>query len=77
MLRSALAILGVHLQISVSFVYFAFTAAGGVQCGGRKTSPLTSIIVQFRFHFWSFEISERFVRNQKLNWFRLIFTDED
>ena len=30
---------------------FAFTAAGVVQCGGRKTSPHTSTIVQFIFHF--------------------------
>ena len=44
---------------------FAFTAAGVVQCGGRKTSPRTSIIVQFIFHFWSFEISENILRKQK------------
>ena len=54
-------------------ILFTFTAAGVVQCGGRKTSPRTSTIVQFIFHFWSFEISERILRNQKLNWFRLIF----
>ena len=36
---------------------FAFTAAGVVPCGGRRTSPRTSIIVQFIFYFWSFEIS--------------------
>ena len=29
---------------------FAFTAAGVVQCGGRKTSPRTSTIVQFIFY---------------------------
>ena len=29
-------------------------------------SPRTSTIVQFIFHFWSFEISERILRNQKL-----------
>ena len=52
---------------------FAFTAAGVVQCGGRKTSPRTSTIVQFIFHFWSFEISERILRNQKSIWFRLLF----
>ena len=45
---------------------FDFTAAGVVPCGGRKTSPRTSTIVQFIFHFWSFEISERILRNQKL-----------
>ena len=37
-----------------------------MQCGGPKTSPRTSTIVQFIFHFWSFEISERILRNQKL-----------
>ena len=30
---------------------FDFTAAGVVQCGGRKTSPRTSTIVQFIFYF--------------------------
>ena len=45
---------------------FALTAAGVVQCGGSKTSPRTSAIVQFMYHFWSFEISERILRNQKL-----------
>ena len=29
-------------------------------------SPRTSTIVQFIFHFWSFDISERILRNQKL-----------
>ena len=48
------------------FILFDFTAAGVVQCGGRKTSPRTSTIVQFIFHFWSFEISKRILRNQKL-----------
>ena len=47
-------------------ILFDFTAAGAVPCGGRKTSPRTSTIVQFIFHFWSFEISERILRNQKL-----------
>ena len=45
---------------------FAFTAAGVVLCGGRKTSPRTSTIVQFIFYFWSFEISVNILRNQKL-----------
>ena len=30
---------------------FDFTAAGVVPCGGRKTSPRTSTIVQFIFYF--------------------------
>ena len=33
---------------------FAFTAAGVVQCGGSKTSPRTSTIVEFIFHFCPF-----------------------
>ena len=50
-----------------TFVFlFAFTAVGVVQCGGRKTSPRTSTIVQFIFHCWSFEISEHILRNQNL-----------
>ena len=47
-------------------ILFDFTAAGVVPCGGRKTSPRTLTIVQFIFHFWSFEISECILRNQKL-----------
>ena len=46
-------------------VIFAFTAAGVVPCGGRKTSPRTSTIVQFIFYFWSFEISVNILRNRK------------
>ena len=41
------------------------TAAGVVPCGGRKTSPRTSIIVQLYILFWSFEISDNLVRNKK------------
>ena len=44
---------------------FAFTAAGVVPCGGHKTSPRTSTIVQFIIYFWSFEISVNILRNQK------------
>ena len=44
---------------------YAFTADGVVQCGCCKTSPHTSTIVQFIFHFWSFEISMNILRNQK------------
>ena len=51
----------------ISFlVSFAITAAGGVPCGGPKKSPRTSSIVQVIFSFWSFEISEDILRNQKL-----------
>ena len=34
-----------------SVFIFDFTAAGVVPCGGRKTSPRTSTIVQFIFYF--------------------------
>ena len=44
---------------------FAITAAGVVPCGGRKKSPRTSSIVQVIFSFWSFEIREDILRNQK------------
>ena len=52
------------------FVGFFFNVsklglAGVVPCGGRKTSPRTSTIVQFIFYFWSFEISVNILRNQK------------
>ena len=50
----------------INFVFlFAFTAAGVVQCGGRKTSGSTSNIEQFLFYFVSFEISVNILRNQK------------
>ena len=35
-------------------------------CGGSKKSPRTSSIVQIIFSFWSFEISENILRNQKI-----------
>ena len=35
-------------------------------CGGPKKSPRTSYIVQIIFSFWSFEISEGILRNQKI-----------
>ena len=54
-----IALKGTHLLF-----LFAFTAAGVVQCGGRKTSPRTSTIVQFIFYFWSFEISVNIPRSQ-------------
>ena len=44
---------------------FAMTAAGVVPCGGPKKSPRTSSIVQMLFSFWSYEISEGILRNQK------------
>ena len=52
----------IALKGSVLFL-FPFTAAGVVPCGGRKKSPHTSSII---FSFWSFEISEGILRNQKI-----------
>ena len=52
-------------MISVLFL-FAITAAGVVPCGGPKKSSRTSSIVQIIFSFWSFEISEGILRNQKI-----------
>ena len=37
-----------------------------MSCGGRKKSPRTSSIVQIIFSFWSFEIREGTLRNQKI-----------
>ena len=39
---------------------------GVVPCGGRKTTPRTSSIVQILFSVWSFEISEGIQRNQNI-----------
>ena len=55
-----IALIGTHF-----LSLFAFTAAGIVQSGGRKTSPRTSTIGQFIFYFWSFEIIVNILRNQK------------
>ena len=49
----------------LSFILFAVTAAGVVPCGGPKKFPRTSSIVQIIFSFFSFEISESILRNQK------------
>ena len=38
-------------DVSMVDFIFDFTAACVVPCGGRKTSPLTSTIVQFIFYF--------------------------
>ena len=53
------------LQGPVLFL-FAITAAGVVPCGGPKKSPHTASIVQIIFSFWSFEIREGILRNQKI-----------
>ena len=41
----------IALKGSHFWFLFDFTAAGVVPCGGRKTSPRTSSIVQFIFYF--------------------------
>ena len=56
----------VFIALKETHFLCAFTAAGVVQYDGRKMSPRTSTIVQFIFHFWSFEISVNILRNQKL-----------
>ena len=43
-------------------------------CGGPKKSPRRSYIVQFILSFWSFEISEAILRNQKLVGFLFAIT---
>ena len=53
------------LKESQFYFLFAITAAGVVPYRGRKKSPRTSSIVQVIFSFWSFEISEDILRNQK------------
>ena len=52
-------------RISALFL-FAITAAGVVPCGCPKMSPRKSPIVQIIFSFWSLEISEGILRNQKI-----------
>ena len=48
------------------YILFVVTAAVVVLCGSPKKQPRTSSIVQFIFFFWSFEISENDLRNQKI-----------
>ena len=56
---------------------FVITAAGVVLCGGRKKSPHSphTSLVQIIpvFYFWSFEIKECILKNQKSHMFRFIF----
>ena len=46
---------------------FAISAAGAVPCGSPKKSTRTSSIMQIIFSFWSFEIGEGILRNQKIS----------
>ena len=50
-LRIKLSLFSLLLKDLISDFIFDFTAAGVVPCGGRKTSPRTSTIVQFIFYF--------------------------
>ena len=52
--------------LKVATTFFTFTAAGVVPYGGPKKSPRTSSIVPIIFSFLSFEISEEFLKNQKI-----------
>ena len=65
MARSFLINILTALKGSRFYFLFAITAAGVVPCGGPKLSPRTSSIVQIIFSFWSFEISDGILRNQK------------
>ena len=53
------------LLTDLSLFLFAIAAAGVVPCGGPKKSPRTSSIVRIIFFFWSSEINEGILRNQK------------
>ena len=63
----------IALKGSHFWFLFDFTAAGVVPCGGRKTSPRTSSIVQFIFYFGPLRSAIIFweIRNKWL--FRLVF----
>ena len=48
---SFLRMFSLRLKVFIFYFYLPNTAAGVVQCGGRKSSPLSSTIVQFIFYF--------------------------
>ena len=45
---------------------YSINAAGVAPCGGPKTYPRTSSIVQIIFSYWSLEISEGILKNEKI-----------
>ena len=49
----------------LQFILFAITAAGVVPCGGPKSLPVHHHSADY-ISFWSFEISEDILRNQKI-----------
>ena len=53
------------LKGSKFYFLFAITAAGVVPCGGPKTSPRTSSIMQIIFSFGLLKSARVFLRNQK------------
>ena len=66
----AFLLMNVFIALNGSHFWFLFdfTAAGVVPCGGRKTSPPTSTIVQFIFYFGPLRSAIIFweIRNQWL-----------
>ena len=63
----------IALKGSHFWFLFDFTAAGVVPCGGRKTSPRTSTIVQFIFYFGPLRSAWYSGKSEINDWFRLIF----
>ena len=63
----------IALKGSHFWFLFDFTAAGVVPCGGLKTSPCTSTIVQFIFYFGPLRSAIIFWESEISDWFRLIF----
>ena len=55
----------IALKGSHFWFLFDFTAAGVVPCGGHKTSPRTSTIVQFILYFGPLRSADNVLRNQK------------
>ena len=65
-LRAGARLMSIHMLCDFYALEFVVTAAGVVPCGSPKKRPRTSSIVQSIFYFWSFEISENSLRNQKI-----------
>ena len=61
------------LKDLISDFIFDFTAAGVVPCGGRKTSPRTSTIVQFIFYVGPLRSAIYSEKSEINDWLRLIF----
>ena len=69
-----------HMKVCIAlkgshfWFLFDFTAAGVVPCGGRKTSPRTSTILQFIFYFGPLRSEIIFweIRNRWLVWTHIL-----